>query len=140
MKCLAPAVPALLITACGSATHIAASPVTVTVTETVTAYPTGTQTVGETPSPLPGPKTVLDRFGGYQAVIDNDGIYIVGVDIPSGAYRNAGGTQCYWARLRSVDSSDVIDSRTSSSPQLVEIRRTDTAFATRDCGTWQMAP
>ncbi len=46
---------------------------------------------------------------------------------------------CYWARLRSLDASDVIDSRTSSGPQIIEIHEDDTAFLTHNCGTWQMA-
>ncbi|MCX2933906.1 hypothetical protein ORI20_26910 [Mycobacterium sp. CVI_P3] len=118
MKRLAPSVAALLLVACGSATHTA-----------------------ETSSPpTAATKTVIDAQGVYRPFIDNDGTYVVGVDVPMGKYRNDGGTDCYWARLRSLDASDVIDSKKTSSPQEVEIRVSDTAFLTQGCGTWQMIP
>jgi hypothetical protein len=86
-------------------------------------------------------KTVVGANGGYSATIDNDGTYLVGIsitDIQMGKYRSAGGADCYWARLRSLDPSDIIESGQSTSPQEVNIRASDTAFLTRDCGTWQM--
>ena len=135
MKRLAPIVPALLLAACGGTTHTTAP--TVTITQTGPAQPTITQTVGRTPPPA-GPKTVIDAHGLSWKVIDNDGTYLVGVDIFAGKYRNAGGTMCYWARLRSLDPSDIIDSKKTSSPQEIGIRASDTAFLTQNCGTWQM--
>ena len=136
MKRLALTAPALLLAACGSATHTTASPVTIT--QTGLAQPTVTQTVGRTPPPPAAPKTVIGADGAYRPVIDNDGTYLVGVDILMGKYRNAGGTMCYWARLRSLDTSDIIDSKKTSSPQVIQIRASDTAFLTQNCGTWQM--
>ena len=73
-------------------------------------------------------------------VIDNDGTYVVGVDMFPGKYRSAGGTMCHWARLRSLDTSDMIDSKKTSGPQVIEIRGSDTAFLTQNCGTWQQIP
>lgn len=138
MKRLALAAGGLLLTACGGATHTA-SPVTIT--QTVTVEPTVTQTVGHTPVPPTSPKTVIDPYGVYQSVIDNDGTYLIGVDISPGKYRKVvAGTMCYWARLRSLDASDIIDSHRGSGPQVVEIKESDTAFLTQDCGTWQMIP
>lgn len=119
MKRLALIAPALLLAACGTATHTTA-----------------------TPAPTAAPKTVIDAEGRYHASIDNDGTYVVGlsvVDIQMGKYRNAGGKMCYWARLRSLDPNDIIESKKSSSPQVVEIRASDAAFFTQNCGTWQMA-
>ena len=136
MKRLAVTAPALLLVACGSATQTTAS--TVTITQTRPAQPTVTQTVGRTPPPSAAPKTLIDANGTYWTVIDNDGTYLVWVDIPMGKYRNAGGTMCYWARLRSLDTSDIIDSKKTSSPQEITIRASDTAFLTQNCGTWQM--
>jgi hypothetical protein len=136
MKRLAVTAPALLLVACGSATQTTAS--TVTITQTRPAQPTVTQTVGRTPPPSAAPKTLIDANGYYWPVIDNDGTYLVWVDIPMGKYRNAGGTMCYWARLRSLDTSDIIDSKKTSSPQEITIRASDTAFLTQNCGTWQM--
>ena len=136
MKRLAVTAPALLLVACGSTTQTKAS--TVTITQTRPAQPTVTQTVGRTPPPSAAPKTLIDAHGYYWPVIDNDGTYLVWVDIPMGKYRNAGGTMCYWARLRSLDTSDIIDSKKTSSPQEITIRASDTAFLTQNCGTWQM--
>jgi ABC-type Fe3+-hydroxamate transport system substrate-binding protein len=137
MKRLSLIGPALLLAACGSATDTTAS--TATITQTGTVQPTATQTVGRTPLPPAGPKTVISADGIYRPVIDNDGTYLVGadVDVPPGKYRNAGGTDCYWARLRSLDTSDIIDSKKTSSPQVIRIRLSDTAFSTQNCGTWQ---
>jgi hypothetical protein len=50
-----------------------------------------------------------------------------------GTYREPGGTPCYWARLRSLDTSDIIDN--SDGPQVVEIQLSDKAFQTRGCAT-----
>ena len=129
---------ALLLAACGSATHTPASPATIT--QTGPAQPTVTQTVGRTPPPAVSPKTVINALGAYFPVIDNDGTYLVGVDIAAGKYRSPGGTMCHWARLRSLDTSDVIDSAKAGGPQVITIRATDTAFLTQNCGTWQMIP
>jgi hypothetical protein len=135
MKRLALTAPALLLAACGSATHTTAS--TVTITQTGTAQPTVTQTVGHTPPPPAAPKTVIGADGMYRPVIDNDGTYVVSVDVWPGKYRNAGGTMCYWARLRSLDPSDIVDSKKTSGPQVIVIQGSDTAFLTQNCGTWQ---
>jgi hypothetical protein len=102
------------------------------------AQPSVTQTVGRTPPPPRSPKTVIDSHGKAWQVIDNDGTYLVGVDILPGKYRNAGGAMCNWARLRSLDPSDIIDSKKASSPQVIRIQMSDTAFLTQNCGTWQM--
>jgi hypothetical protein len=88
---------------------------------------TRTVTVTLTPPPPPGqPKTT---FG--------DGLYQVGIDIAPGVYRSAGGTGCYWARLKTLATNSYIDNNNGVGPQVVEIRPTDGAFLTRDCGTWQ---
>ena len=138
MKRLALTAPALLLAACGSTTHTTAS--TATITQTSPAQPTVTQTVGRTPPPPAGPKTVIDAHGAYRPVIDNDGTYLAGVDIWLGKYRNAGGKMCYWARLRSLNPSDIIDSKKTGDPQVITIRASDTAFLTQNCGTWQKIP
>ncbi|ETZ98101.1 hypothetical protein I547_6465 [Mycobacterium kansasii 824] len=71
-------------------------------------------------------------------MIDRDGTYLVGVDIMPGMYRTAGGATCSWARLGSLDTGDIIDSWKGSGPQRIQIKESDTAFLTQDCGTWQM--
>lgn len=72
--------------------------------------------------------------------IDTDGLQKVGTDIVPGTYRSDGGTGCYWARLRSLDTNDIIDSSTSHAspdPPQVEIAPGDAAFFTKDCGAWR---
>lgn len=96
---------------------------------TVTSTPpplTKTVTVTYTPPPPPGPKTT----------IDTNGTFVVGSDIDPGTYRTDGKYGCYWARLRSLDTGDIIDNNVSDGPQIVQILPADKAFMTRDCGTW----
>ena len=119
MRRLALAFPALLLAACAGTTH-------------------GTASTASTSSPLVAPKTVIDAHGVYQTVIDGNGTYIVGVDIPAGDYRGLGGTTCYWARLHSVDPSEVIESKQTTGPQVIGIQGSDAALVTQNCGTWQM--
>jgi hypothetical protein len=134
MKRLAFAASAILLAACGNAAHTTAS----TAITTSPAKPAITHSVVRTQPTSPATKTVIGANGTNWAVIDNDGTYLVWVDIPVGKYRNTGGTECYWALLRSPDTSDIIDSNKTRNPQEVTIRASDTAFLTRNCGTWQM--
>lgn len=101
-----------------------------------------TQASGPTAAPSgSATKTVVGPRGGVSPTIDNDGTYLVGIsiiDIQMGTYRNRGGTDCRWARLRSVDPTDVIESGRSTDPQEVVVRASDVAFRTENCGTWQM--
>lgn len=129
MKRLALTAPALMLAACGTVS-------TVGTTQTGTTQPTFTQTAGNMPPTAP--KTVIDANGAFLSVIDNDGTYLVGTDIIPGKYRSAGGTTCYWARLRSPDPIDIIDSKKAADPQVIGIQMSDVAFLTRNCGTWQM--
>ena len=92
-----------------------------TITQTGPAQPTVTQTVVRTPAPPAVPKTFIDAYGAPRELIENDGKYLVGVDIWPGRYRSPGGTMCHWARLRSLDPSDMIDSKASGDPQVVTI-------------------
>lgn len=116
MKRLALTALVLLLAACGSATQTTAAP-----------------------PPTAAAKTVIDAQGIYRPSIDKDGTYLVGVDIPMGKYRDAGGPMCYWARLRSLSANDIIESKNISGPQVIEIRPSDTAFVTQNCGSWQAA-
>jgi hypothetical protein len=93
------------------------------------ALATVTKTVAVTLTPPPPPGQPNTTFG--------DGLYQVGVDIAPGTYRSAGGTGCYWARLKTLDTNSFIDSNLSDGPQVVQIQPTDEAFNTKDCQTWQ---
>ena len=113
---------ALLLAGCGGSSH--------TSTTVISTLPAETKTVTKTvaPPPPPGPKTS----------IENNGTYIVNKDIAAGTYRTEGGKNgCYWARLRSFNTNDVIDNNVGDGPQVVQILPTDAAFMTRSCGKWQ---
>jgi hypothetical protein len=114
------ALAAIVLASCGGT-----SPTAVTVTSTVPT--TQTVTVTFTPPPPPGPKTTINL----------NGTYLVNTDIVAGTYRTSGGVGCYWARLKSLDTNDIIDNNVSDGQQVVRIFPTDVAFMTRDCGTWQ---
>lgn len=71
-----------------------------------------------------------------------DGTYVVGVDVAPGVYRSSGGVsgrECYWKRLSSLDTSDIIDNNRSPGPQTVEIMPADKAFVTSHCSAWSKA-
>jgi hypothetical protein len=74
--------------------------------------------------------------------METDGTYRVGIDIVPGTYRSGGPSpqgesDCYWARLKSLNASDIIKNNISAGPQVVTIEPSDTAFATRSCLPWQ---
>jgi DNA-binding beta-propeller fold protein YncE len=111
---------AIIVAGCGGNSSPAA-------TVTATATTTQTVTVTFTPPPPPGPKTT----------INSNGTYLVNTDIAAGTYRTDGGPNCYWARLKSLNTNDIIDNNVSDGPQVVAILPTDAAFITRACGVWQ---
>jgi len=66
------------------------------------------------------------------------GAYIVGTDIEPGTYRNSGGRNCYWERLRSLNGgiNAIITNGGTSNPSIVTIAPTDAGFQSDSCGTW----
>jgi hypothetical protein len=66
------------------------------------------------------------------------GAYIVGTDIDAGTYRNSGGENCYYERLRGFNGgmNAIITNGTSSNPSIVAIAPTDAGFQSNGCGTW----
>lgn len=110
----------LFLAACGGSNH--------TTTTVMSTPPAETKTVTKTvaPPPPPGPKTS----------IENNGTYMVNKEIAAGTYRTDGKSGCYWARLRSFNTNDIIDNNVGDGPQVVRILPTDAAFMTRSCGTW----
>jgi hypothetical protein len=116
---------AIVLTGCGGSGEKAAVTVTSTleVTKTVTV-------------PGPPPPSVP------KSIMETDGTYRVGVDIVPGSYHSAGPrpggeSDCYWARLSTLNTTDIIANNISSGPQVVVIQPSDTAFSTRSCQTWQ---
>ncbi len=100
---------------------------------TVTSTLEVTKTVTVTGPPPPSvPKTIMET----------DGTYRVGIDILPGTYHSGGPSpggesDCYWARLSSLNPTDIITNNISTGPQVVMIQPSDTAFLTRSCQTWQ---
>ncbi|MGO9157286.1 hypothetical protein [Mycobacterium sp.] len=118
---------AMVLTGCGGSNQQAAVTLTSTLEITKTVTVTG-------PPPPSAPKTI----------IETDGTYRVGTDILPGTYHSggpspSGESDCYWARLRSLNPSDIITNNISNGPQVVMIQPSDTAFLTRSCQTWQKA-
>ncbi len=71
-----------------------------------------------------------------------DGTYTVGTDIQPGVYHTDGNAGCYWARLNNTDTSstsNIIVNDNASGPVMLQIKATDAAFETTNCGTWTPA-
>jgi hypothetical protein len=112
-------------------------PVVSTVTETkiVTVEVTPTQAPPPPAPPAPaGPKTTFD----------GDGTFLIGTDIQSGTYRAkvpVSSVGCYWQRMKGTSGGfdDIIanDNVSPGAPAVVTIGRSDKAFQTNRCGTWE---
>jgi hypothetical protein len=121
------AAAAIVLAGCGGSGHPVA-----TVTSTVQPVITKTVTVISPPPPEPAPKTI----------IETDGTNRVGKDIMLGTYRSGGRSaegesDCYWARLNSLNPTDIIDNNIGNGPQVVAIRSSGAAFLTHSCQPWQ---
>ena len=81
----------------------------------------------------------LAPVSGSPSTTFGSGVWIVGVDILPGTYRNSDSTAtCYWARLSGFGGGlgDIIANDVSDSTQTVTISSTDAGFESNDCGTW----
>ncbi|MBL1074635.1 hypothetical protein JK358_09520 [Nocardia sp. 2] len=87
------------------------------------------------------------------AEISGDGLYLVNIDIRPGTYESAGTPNeqgCWWRRLWKVQTDTdipkdpnyyiIASDYTRQHPTRVEIKSTDVAFSTENCGTWRMVP
>lgn len=80
------------------------------------------------------------------AVMADDGLYVVAVDIVPGVYASAGPADeygCYWERLSgtSGEFDDIIANDFVDSGRMrVTIKPTDHAFNSQGCGTWTLVP
>jgi hypothetical protein len=64
------------------------------------------------------------------------GTFIVGVDVAPGRYRDAGGPNCYWARLGDFSGDGMIANDMVGSRTVVTIEPSDNGFKSEGCGTW----
>ncbi len=64
------------------------------------------------------------------------GTYAVGTDILPGTYRAPASPGCYWARLSSFDTSNIIDNDNADGPVIVTILPSDKAFQANRCATF----
>jgi TolA-binding protein len=63
-----------------------------------------------------------------------DGIWQSGRDFEPGLYRAPGGEGCYWAKLGSANTDDIINNGGFSANQTLQID--SPFFETSDCGEW----
>lgn len=68
--------------------------------------------------------------------IQGTGTFLVGSDIQPGEYRAAASPGCYWARLSSLDTSDIVDNDNADGPVVVEILPSDKAFQASGCASF----
>jgi hypothetical protein len=118
---------AIVLAGCGGSSETA-----LTVTSTLQPVITKTVTVAFPPPPPPVPRTTMET----------DGTYRVGTDIVPGTYHSAGSSpegesDCYWARLNSLNPTHIISNNISTGPQVVRIQLSDAAFLTHSCQPWQ---
>lgn len=65
--------------------------------------------------------------------IAGTGTFVVGTDITPGTYHAEAQHGCYWARLSSFTTSDIIDNDNADGPTTVQIMPSDKAFTTSGC-------
>ena len=110
----------------GAKTGNAAPAPTVTVTVTEIQHDPG-PTVTATVAPTANAQGEATR-------ISDDGVYVVGQDIPGGTWHTSGGSQCYEATLSSTDTSNIINNNCSVTCALVVVFGHQSSIAGVSCG------
>lgn len=67
---------------------------------------------------------------------DGDGMYLVGDDIEAGVYKADPSPGCYWARLSSGATSDIIDNSNVDGPVVLTVSAGDYAVEVTRCATF----
>lgn len=110
-------------------------------TTSVSSTPASTVTVTATAVPVPADTVTVTAKAAAPAApagsITSDGTFLVGADIKPGTYKSAGGDTCYWARLKDLSGSGIIDNGIGAGQQVVTVQASDKAFETRGCGEWR---
>ena len=75
---------------------------------------------------------------GEATQISEDGVYVVGQDIPGGTWHTSGGSQCYEATLGSTDTSNIIDNNNFTGPDTVSLAGAKAFDISGGC-TWRHA-
>jgi hypothetical protein len=75
-----------------------------------------------------------------KSTISQDGVYVVGRDIPSGVYHTSGNNggfnnQCYYATLGSTNTSNILDNNNFNGPETVDLSGVYAFQITGGC-TW----
>ena len=71
---------------------------------------------------------------------DGEGMYVVGEDVSPGTYRASGtGDNCYWARLSSLSTDDIIDNNNTTGPVVLQVQPSDKAIQVSGCGEFHKA-
>lgn len=65
--------------------------------------------------------------------VPGTGTFVVGSDIQPGTYRADASPGCYWARLSSLDTSDIVDNDNADGPVVIQILPSDKALETDGC-------
>lgn len=126
-------------------TQAAGPPQTTTVTQTETLSSDARRSLRRVKSEIRAQEATLSRLqhqiSGTRAAIakgtfSGTGTYLVGQDIEPGTYRAAASSGCYWARLSSLNTSDIIDNDNADGPVVVEIAASDKAFEAKGCATF----
>lgn len=68
-----------------------------------------------------------------KSTVPGDGTFLVGADIAPGVYSAAAQSGCYWARLSSLDTSDIIDNGNPDGPVVIEVLASDRALELSGC-------
>lgn len=68
--------------------------------------------------------------------IPGDGIFLVGKQIQPGIYQAAASPGCYYARLSSLDTFDIIDNNNVDGPVVLQVLPSDTALELSGCSTF----
>lgn len=154
MKYVAAALVGLVIGVSANSSSETADPETTTITETAvkTVDPSAAelaqtrqdlrQVRGDVRSRRADLREVEKKLSGAKAAvkrgtIPGTGTFIVGTDIDPGTYRASASPGCYWARLSSLDTSDINDNSNADGPVVVEILSSDKAFETSDCADFR---
>lgn len=132
-----------VVTATATRTELVPGPLTTTITTVQVPAPGPAVTsTAVTRVPVPGPTRTVQVRVTYTppvAAAFGDGTQVVGTDIQPGVYHSDGHGDlgsCYWARLKSLTTSDIIDNGNISGPTTIQVQSGDKALETSGGCTW----